>query len=896
MATFTERLALIIDAQEAGAVRGLKKVSSESAKAGKTADQTGKKFSKLSTGMAVGLGAAAGVAAYKLAQFSGQAIDAARDQNEVLNKSNVIFKGNAKAVENWAAGGAKAFGLSKTAALDAAGSFGNMFDQLGFTGDATQKMSQRMVTLAADFASFHNADITQVLEAQQAGFRGEYDALQRFIPTITAAVVQQEAMKETGKKNAQALTAQEKAAATYQIILDNAGQAQGDFARTADSLANKQRITNAEWENAKAKLGQGLLPAMSAATGIANELLDAFNSLDPATRNMALGVTAVGVAALVAGPRIATMGVALKEAGVSAAGMGKGLGLASVGMLGFALAAETSLAKAADDTKSFGEKAFQVFGAIAESAGMAGTAIAKEAGKSKDAKTGTENLTTASEEYQKLLGEKVTPAVEDLADATQTAYDKQKLLHGEIVDSTEANIAFRDKVADWAKSVRDATKAGEDHTHSLNLNTQKGRDNVGALIDMAKAANDHASAVYDQTGSLGKANTALKTDRQRLLDAGTAAGFNKDELVKLINKYLKVPTKAQTKIEQPGMALSRARAEALRKKMEDLTGRDWKIRVGMEMKNRLKIAAAQGVSLTISGKPIPLAEGGPVRGPGGSTGDKIPAMLSDGEYVIKASKARQLGTRFLDTLNSAKSVGGDPGAVVLRFASGGSVAATQSFVRAQRGERYLLGGAGPDVWDCSGITGAAWALLKGLAYGQGQRYMTTQSNFSALGFKRGLGAYTIGVSPQAGHMVGNIGGLSFEAARPGVPLRVGNATSVKSMAQQWFLASLGGAFGSMGTVALNNSDLRKIMKAIGIHWGVPFAGTKFDRGGWLHPGTTLAVNKTGRSERVLPPGADGGITINGGVHLHGVQDINGMVAELQRYAKRNGGIKIRTFA
>jgi SLT domain-containing protein len=30
----------------------------------------------------------------------------------------------------------------------------------------------------------------------------------------------------------------------------------------------------------------------------------------------------------------------------------------------------------------------------------------------------------------------------------------------------------------------------------------------------------------------------------------------------------------------------------------------------------------------------------------------------------------------------------------------------------------------------------------------------------------------------------------------------------------------------------------------------------YDRGGWLMPGATLAVNSTGRPERVVPPGGD----------------------------------------
>ena len=32
-----------------------------------------------------------------------------------------------------------------------------------------------------------------------------------------------------------------------------------------------------------------------------------------------------------------------------------------------------------------------------------------------------------------------------------------------------------------------------------------------------------------------------------------------------------------------------------------------------------------------------------------------------------------------------------------------------TFAKAQLGERYVLGGMGPDVWDCSGITKAAYS-------------------------------------------------------------------------------------------------------------------------------------------------------------------------------------------
>lgn len=191
-------------------------------------------------------------------------IGLARDYNEIISKSNTIFGEQASAVEQWASSAATSFGQSKAEALDAAASFGNMFTQLGMGSETAKDMSIKMTELASDFASFHNADITDVLQAQQAAFRGEYDALQKFVPTINAASVAQEAMAQTGKKNTAELTAGEKAAAAYSLMIKGAGDATGDFERTSGSLANQQRIMSAQWKDIQAQLGQALIPALTA--------------------------------------------------------------------------------------------------------------------------------------------------------------------------------------------------------------------------------------------------------------------------------------------------------------------------------------------------------------------------------------------------------------------------------------------------------------------------------------------------------------------------------------------------------------------------------------------------------------------------------------------------------
>ena len=70
-----------------------------------------------------------------------------------------------------------------------------MFNQLGFTTGAASDMSQGMITLAADLGSFNDLPTADVLDAMNSAFRGEYDSLQRVIPTINAAAVQQKRWK-----------------------------------------------------------------------------------------------------------------------------------------------------------------------------------------------------------------------------------------------------------------------------------------------------------------------------------------------------------------------------------------------------------------------------------------------------------------------------------------------------------------------------------------------------------------------------------------------------------------------------------------------------------------------------------------------------------------------------
>jgi hypothetical protein len=61
-----------------------------------------------------------------------------------------------------------------------------------------------------------------------------------------------------------ALTDQQKILAAQKVIFEQTTDAQGDFARTSDGLANSQRTLTAQMENLQVSIGQALLPVVEA--------------------------------------------------------------------------------------------------------------------------------------------------------------------------------------------------------------------------------------------------------------------------------------------------------------------------------------------------------------------------------------------------------------------------------------------------------------------------------------------------------------------------------------------------------------------------------------------------------------------------------------------------------
>ena len=240
------------------------------------AEQAATGFGSITSG--IGKMAASITAAYAAVQgfaasfkFVGDAVIAASDLGETTSKVGQIFGTSAGEIEKWAKTSATALGQSSKQAMDAAATFGIFGKAAGLSGNALAGFSTDLTGLATDLASFNNTSPEEAILAIGAALRGESEPIRRFGVLLDDATLKAKAMEMGLYDGTGSLDLQARSLAAYNVILDQTTTQQGDFARTADGMANQTRILEAEVENLKAELGTGLLPAATSLVSYLND-------------------------------------------------------------------------------------------------------------------------------------------------------------------------------------------------------------------------------------------------------------------------------------------------------------------------------------------------------------------------------------------------------------------------------------------------------------------------------------------------------------------------------------------------------------------------------------------------------------------------------------------------
>lgn len=257
--------------------------------------------------------------------------------------------------------------------------------------------------------------------------------------------------------------------------------------------------------------------------------------------------------------------------------------------------------------------------------------------------------------------------------------------------------------------------------------------------------------------------------------------------------------------------------------------------------------------------------GGPISGPGPKGKDSVLMFGAPGEHMWTDEEVDAVGGQAaMYRLRADALAGRIPG-----YENGGAIGAID-YAYNQAGKPYQYG-----TFDCSMLASQVYARMAGLPPG---RYFATDSDFAALGFKKGYkpGALNIGTNGGTGtngHMAVTLpNGVNAENSGSAGSMYGDGAKGANDFGQQWYYEPPNS--GDMGAMQAQS------MNAHGMGAGAP-PGPVGPDGQPVTPGSGDTAASSGRTEGYIPAGA-GNTSVSGtsfvsGLYNMGAEAINGLI-------------------
>jgi methylphosphotriester-DNA--protein-cysteine methyltransferase len=414
-----------------------------------------------------------------LVRFAKGAVDAFADLGETVSKATVIFGENVDQIVRYGDEASQALGQSKQAAIAAAADFAIFGKAAGLSGQELASFSTELTTLASDLASFNNTTPEEAIVALGAALRGESEPIRRYGVLLNEATLQQRALKMGLTDSLEPLTQQQRVLAAQAEIFAQTSLAQGDFARTSDSLANQQKILAAEFKDLQAQIGEGLAPIFRTLVGIAGSAIDAFGALPDGIQS-AVAVAAISIGVFgAASNALQSLGLAAKTANIYIAAIGAALALG--------IGAYTAFTR---DAKQAEERQQALNKALVEAGDPASTLVAKV----QELVTQYQNLNPATEE--------ATTGIEEFAGA-------QGFVQSQLIDSLG-------QFNDLGVTVEDLTNA---LSGGINAFDDAARA-VGRLSDLQQSTTQNITQINAALRNTELLGTPVGDSLMRIADSG----------------------------------------------------------------------------------------------------------------------------------------------------------------------------------------------------------------------------------------------------------------------------------------------------------------------------------------------------------------------------------------
>ena len=259
------------DIDQSGAEKGVDKLKNSLNKVSSKVSNVGKTAAK---GVAVATGA--------LTAMGLKSIGVASDLQEIQNVVDVTFGDGATIINDWAKTTKESLGLSELQAKKYSSTLGAIMKSSGLSADASRDMSMAMTELTADMSSFYNLGHEEAFEKLRSAITGETEPMKALGVNMSIANMEAYALSQGINKSWNEMSQAEQTTLRYQYLMQQTADAQGDFARTSDQLANSTRTAQVTIQEIARKLGDLLYPIAQNVMVKVNEL---GNSLKTALDN-----------------------------------------------------------------------------------------------------------------------------------------------------------------------------------------------------------------------------------------------------------------------------------------------------------------------------------------------------------------------------------------------------------------------------------------------------------------------------------------------------------------------------------------------------------------------------------------------------------------------------------
>jgi hypothetical protein len=367
----------------------------------------------------------------------------------------------------------------------------------------------------------------------------------------------------------------------------------------------------------------------------------------------------------------------------------------------------------------------------------------------------------------------------DLSQVRKEYADQRK----EIQDNSAEQLDNARSSAASASAAGGAAAATKIHTAALTGNSESAIENREKMQGVVKAAQDELLQMHLNGASKDELTAKGAELSAQLEQDAIQLGFTKADVAQYTDT---IRVSAQQVAQYPVLNARADVAGAM------VTVQNFVAGVNAQMakiQKNVAIGVTTGMEYvnSMAGGHMFAADGGYISGPGGPREDRIPAMLSNGEYVVNARDTAKNRT-LLEVINQGGEVsrpgfagGGYVDPINLLYQGMPSTGMQETYdtlmrvlapiaalgtgplrwAASQVGKPYIWGGVGPAGYDCSGFQSAITNVIQGKSP-YSRRFST--GSFPTGDFAAGAGNYMIGYfRGNPGHMAGTLNGVNVES-------------------------------------------------------------------------------------------------------------------------------------